>query len=106
MLPCTQKISELGFTPKGIILSGGPYSVYEEGSPHVDPAVFELSKMPLFKSKNNLLTLLLHRCSYPWHMLYVAAELSSISQLLACILKAATNLDRRHAGDGVSSKLR
>jgi GMP synthase-like glutamine amidotransferase len=44
MLPCTQKLSELKFTPKGIILSGGPYSVYEEGSPHVDPAVFDLSK--------------------------------------------------------------
>ncbi|KAF1812793.1 GMP synthase [Eremomyces bilateralis CBS 781.70] len=43
MLPCTQKISELDFTPKGIILSGGPYSVYEEGSPHVDPAVFDLN---------------------------------------------------------------
>ena len=43
MLPCTQKISELNFTPKGIILSGGPYSVYEEGSPHVDPAIFDLS---------------------------------------------------------------
>lgn len=43
MLPCTQKISELDFTPKGIILSGGPYSVYEEGSPHVDPAIFDLS---------------------------------------------------------------
>jgi GMP synthase (glutamine-hydrolysing) len=44
MLPCTQKLSELNFTPKGIILSGGPYSVYEEGAPHVDPAVFDLSK--------------------------------------------------------------
>lgn len=44
MLPCTQKLSELKFKPKGIILSGGPYSVYEEGSPHVDPAVFDLSK--------------------------------------------------------------
>lgn len=43
MLPCTQKLSELKFTPKGIILSGGPYSVYEEGSPHVDPTVFDLS---------------------------------------------------------------
>ncbi|KAH8819102.1 hypothetical protein F5884DRAFT_661740 [Xylogone sp. PMI_703] len=43
MVPCTQKISELGFTPKGIILSGGPYSVYDEGSPHVDPAVFDLN---------------------------------------------------------------
>ena len=44
MLPCTQKLSELKFVPKGIILSGGPYSVYEEGSPHVDPAVFDLSQ--------------------------------------------------------------
>jgi GMP synthase (glutamine-hydrolysing) len=43
MLPCTQKISELDFTPKGIILSGGPYSVYEAESPHVDPAIFDLS---------------------------------------------------------------
>ncbi|EAQ87574.1 hypothetical protein CHGG_04193 [Chaetomium globosum CBS 148.51] len=45
MLPCTQKLSELKFVPKGIILSGGPYSVYEEGSPHVDPAVFDLNGM-------------------------------------------------------------
>ncbi|ODQ82622.1 hypothetical protein BABINDRAFT_159174 [Babjeviella inositovora NRRL Y-12698] len=42
MLPCTQKISELSWKPKGIILSGGPYSVYEEGSPHVDHAIFDL----------------------------------------------------------------
>jgi GMP synthase (glutamine-hydrolysing) len=42
MLPCTQKISDLNWKPKGIILSGGPYSVYEPGAPHVDPAVFEL----------------------------------------------------------------
>lgn len=42
MLPCTQKLADLSWTPKGIILSGGPYSVYEDGAPHVDPAVFEL----------------------------------------------------------------
>lgn len=42
MLPCTAKLAELPWKPKGIILSGGPSSVYDEGSPHVDPAVFEL----------------------------------------------------------------
>ena len=28
--------------PKGLILSGGPASVYEEGSPHCDPRIFQL----------------------------------------------------------------
>ncbi|KAK8845457.1 GMP synthase [glutamine-hydrolyzing] [Kwoniella newhampshirensis] len=42
MLPCTQKISELSWKPKGVILSGSPYSVYAPDAPHVDPAVFEL----------------------------------------------------------------
>ncbi|KAI9876095.1 MAG: GMP synthase (glutamine-hydrolyzing) [Pleopsidium flavum] len=46
MLPCTQKISELSWKPKGVILSGGPYSVYAEDAPHVDPTVFELG-LPL-----------------------------------------------------------
>ncbi|KAK0644467.1 GMP synthase [Cercophora newfieldiana] len=42
MLPCTTKLAELPFKPKGIVLSGGPSSVYEDGAPHVDPAVFDL----------------------------------------------------------------
>lgn len=42
MLPCTQKLKDLDFTPKGIILSGGPYSVYSPDAPHVDEAVFQL----------------------------------------------------------------
>ncbi|KAK2746939.1 GMP synthase (glutamine-hydrolyzing) [Myotisia sp. PD_48] len=42
LLPCTQKIAELSWTPKGVILSGSPYSVYDPESPHVDPAVFSL----------------------------------------------------------------
>jgi GMP synthase (glutamine-hydrolysing) len=43
LLPCTQNIAELSWKPKGVVLSGGPYSVYEADAPHVDPAVFELN---------------------------------------------------------------
>ena len=41
MLPCTQKLADLPFSPKGVVLSGGPYSVYEPDAPHVDPALFD-----------------------------------------------------------------
>ncbi|KAM0278316.1 hypothetical protein ACHAQH_005235 [Verticillium albo-atrum] len=42
ILPCTAKLSNLKFKPKGLILSGGPASVYDADAPHVDPAFFEL----------------------------------------------------------------
>jgi GMP synthase (glutamine-hydrolysing) len=35
-----ERIREIG--PKGLILSGGPSSVYEEGAPKCDPAIFDL----------------------------------------------------------------
>lgn len=34
------RVKELA--PKGLILSGGPASVYEEGAPHCDPGLFQL----------------------------------------------------------------
>lgn len=60
LMPCTQKIKDLKWKPTGmndcassafvsdlpilyigIILSGSPYSVYDDGAPHVDPDVFD-----------------------------------------------------------------
>src|SRR5438477_7592419 len=34
------RVAEL--KPKGIIFSGSPFSVYEKGAPHCDPALFNL----------------------------------------------------------------
>jgi GMP synthase (glutamine-hydrolysing) len=43
LLPPTTTAEELKAKPiKGIVFSGGPNSVYAEGAPKVDPAVFEL----------------------------------------------------------------
>jgi GMP synthase (glutamine-hydrolysing) len=41
--PCSAPLAKLrALDPQAIVLSGGPQSVYEEGAPTVDPAVFEL----------------------------------------------------------------
>jgi len=42
VLPCTSKLDEiLSYRPKGIILSGGPCSVYDADAPPADPKVLE-----------------------------------------------------------------
>ena len=43
ILPCNAKIEQIrAFEPAGIVLSGGPCSVYDQGAPLCDPAVLSL----------------------------------------------------------------
>lgn len=41
--PCTMEMDRIkAMNPRGVILSGGPSSVYDEGAPHVSKEVFDL----------------------------------------------------------------
>lgn len=42
LMPCTSKLADLKFKPKGIIFSGSPYSVYDDDAPHADPGIYTL----------------------------------------------------------------
>ena len=43
LLPCDVSLDRIKeFNPKGIIFTGGPNSVYDESSPHIDKEIFEL----------------------------------------------------------------
>ena len=43
LLPYNVSLDRLkALAPKGIVFSGGPSSVYAEGAPHVDPAIYDL----------------------------------------------------------------
>lgn len=42
IVPYTTRAAELDDTVRGVILSGGPGSIYEDASPKIDPQLFEL----------------------------------------------------------------
>jgi GMP synthase (glutamine-hydrolysing) len=43
VLPCNSPLDEIqGYSPVGIVLSGGPSSVYDEDAPTADPRIFEI----------------------------------------------------------------
>ncbi len=45
ILPCTAAVSDVvALSPHGLILSGGPSSVYDDGAPQLDPEILQLNR--------------------------------------------------------------
>jgi len=54
VLPCTASVEEIrGYSPVGIVLSGGPSSVYDQDAPAADDRVFALG-LPVLTTEGYL----------------------------------------------------
>ncbi|KAF9236289.1 hypothetical protein BU15DRAFT_89224 [Melanogaster broomeanus] len=82
LMPCTTPLADLHFKPKGIILSGSPYSVYDADAPHADPANIRTWR----PNSRNLLRLTgLHSCT------------RSATDLNDSLISVVINLERKYA---------
>ncbi len=77
--------------PEGIILSGSPYSVYDDDAPHVDPEVFTLG-VPVLGICYGLQV----RVSL-WEFTYPDLELKEIASLFGGQVANCTHREYGHA---------
>ncbi|OLN97774.1 GMP synthase [glutamine-hydrolyzing] protein-like protein [Colletotrichum chlorophyti] len=100
MLPCTTKLADLSWKPKGIILSGGPSSVYDKDAPHVDPAVFELG-VPILRIAFGLISNCVQEIAWRINSTNVArGQAREYGHADVTIHKAGSHPDRLFAGLG------
>ncbi len=91
LLPCTVKLADLKFAPKGIILSGGPSSVYDADAPHADKSIWTMN-IPILGICYGLQEMVwAHEgtISPSAHREYGHANLEFVNQ--DCLLKELTN---------------